>query len=75
MCRNIKRLRRDDPPVTRAEFEEAARNLVRKLSGFREPSAENHDVFEEAVAEITAESHDLLKHLKFKGGVSPCVET
>ncbi len=63
MCRNIKRLRRDDPPVTRSEFEEAARNLVRKLSGFREPSHENHDVFEKAVAEITAESQDLLRRI------------
>jgi hypothetical protein len=75
MCRNIKRLRRDDPPVTRAEFEEAARNLVRKLSGFREPSPKNRDVFEQAVADITAHSIELFERLRFKGGVTPCVET
>jgi hypothetical protein len=75
MCRNIKRLRRADPPVGRAEFEEAARHLVRKLSGYREPAASNREVFEAAVAEITDESRDLLKRLKFKGGVVACVET
>lgn len=75
MCRNIKRLRRESPPVTEAEFEEAARNLVRKLSGFREPSALNREIFERAVAEITAHSHELFTKLKFKGGIDPCVET
>lgn len=75
MCRNIKRLRRESPPITKAEFEEAARNLVRKLSGYREPSAINHDVFERAVADITKQSQDLFRQLKFKGGVEPSVAT
>ena len=75
MCRNIKRLRREDPPVTRAEFEEAALNLVRKLSGHREPSAANRAVFAKAVAEVTEYSIALLANLKVKGGTKPCVET
>lgn len=68
MCRNIKRLRRADPPVTRAEFEEAARNLVRKLSGFREPSSVNQDVFETAVAEVTAQAMELFDNLQVGRG-------
>lgn len=75
MCRNIKRLRRAEPPVSRAEFEEAARNLVRKLSGYREPSAANAEVFERAVAEVTASSIELFERLKMKGGIEPCVAT
>lgn len=75
MCRNIKRLRREAPPVSRAELEEAALNLVRKLRGYREPSAANRDVFERAVQEITDETMTLFKSLRFKGGVTPCVET
>ena len=74
MCRNIKHLRRDDPPVTRGEFEEAALNLVRKLSGHRAPAAPNRAAFDKAVAEITAYSIALLANLQVKGGVKPCVE-
>lgn len=66
MCRNIKRLRRAAPPVTANDIEEAARNLVRKISGFREPSGPNRDVFEQAVAVITAQSGVLLAALPAK---------
>ena len=75
MCRNIKRLRREKPPVTRAEFHEASLNLVRKLSGYRHPSAANKDAFELAVAELTEQSVALLAKLNIKGGVNACVET
>jgi hypothetical protein len=75
MCRNIKRLRRADPVVTNDEIEEAARNLVRKLSGFAKPAPHNADVCDAAVAAITAHSKALLKNLHFPGGVDACVET
>jgi hypothetical protein len=61
--------------VTRAEFHEASLNLVRKLSGYRHPSAANKAAFERAVEELTEQSMKLLANLKIKGGVTACVET
>lgn len=74
MCRNIKRLRRDDPPVTKAEIEEAALNLVRKLSGFRAPSDKNRVAFATAVQEITNHAAELLQNLPAKKR-KKCAET
>ena len=54
MCRSIKTLRRPGETATTGELEAAARQYVRKLSGFREPSARNQEAFEAAVAEIAA---------------------
>ena len=46
----------DPPPAetaaTTGELEAAARQFVRKISGYRTPSARNRDAFEAAVAEI-----------------------
>jgi hypothetical protein len=61
MCRSIKTLRRPGESATTGELEAAARQYVRKISGFREPSARNHDAFEAAIAEITAASDRLLE--------------
>jgi hypothetical protein len=44
-------------------LEGAARQFVRKISGFREPSKANREVFEQAIAEIAASSRHLLDHL------------
>jgi hypothetical protein len=63
MCRSIKTLRRPGESATTGELEAAARQYVRKISGFREPSARNHDAFEAAIAEITAASDRLLETL------------
>lgn len=63
MCRSIKTLRGAEPEATRADFEAAARQYVRKLSGYREPSQVNQKVFEAAVAEIAAASEQLLDGL------------
>lgn len=41
-----------DPPAERADLEAAALQFVRKLSGYREPSQVNRDVFERAVTEV-----------------------
>lgn len=60
MCRSIKTLRRPDEPATEDEIRAAARQYVRKVSGFREPSKKNADAFEVAVDEIAVASRALL---------------
>jgi hypothetical protein len=61
MCRSIKTLRRADEAATTGELEAAARQYVRKISGYRVPSARNADAFEAAIAEIAAASDRLLE--------------
>jgi hypothetical protein len=61
MCRSIKTLRRADTAATTGELEAAARQFVRKISGYRTPSARNSDAFEAAIAEIAASSAQLLE--------------
>ena len=63
MCRSIKVLRRPDEPATTGEIEAAARQFVRKVSGYRTPSARNTAAFEEAILEVAAASRHLLEHL------------
>ena len=41
MCRSIKTLRRPDEPATDDEIYAAAKQYVRKVSGYREPSRKN----------------------------------
>ena len=61
MCRSIKTLRRPGEAATTGELEAAARQYVRKLSGFREPSARNREAFDTAIAEIAAASRRLVE--------------
>jgi hypothetical protein len=61
MCRSIKTLRRADEAATTGELEAAARQYVRKISGYRNPSARNADAFEGAIAEIAAASARLME--------------
>ena len=63
MCRSIKTLRRADEAATTGELEAAARQYVRKISGYRIPSARNADAFEAAIAEIAAASDRLLESI------------
>jgi hypothetical protein len=63
MCRNITELRGLEPPATTAEIEAAARQYVRKVSGFTRPSSANADAFEAAVAEVAATTTRLLHAL------------
>jgi hypothetical protein len=63
MCRNITELRGLEPPASAEEIEAAARQYVRKVSGFTRPSAANAEVFEEAVAEVAATTTRLLHAL------------
>ena len=70
MCRSIQRLRpakgSDEAPATREEIEAAARQFVRKVSGFSKPAAHNQDVFDGAVDEITASTERLLASLQLR---------
>ncbi|WP_394766592.1 DUF2277 domain-containing protein [uncultured Paludibaculum sp.] len=63
MCRSIKVLRNQEPPVTPAEIDAAALQFVRKISGFQKPSKANQEAFERAVREISAASGRLLQSI------------
>jgi hypothetical protein len=67
MCRNITTLRGLEPPPTDAEIEAAARQFVRKISGFSKPATHNAAVFDRAVDEISAASRELLEGLVIRG--------
>lgn len=65
MCRSIKTLREpyvDD--VTDDDVRAAALQYVRKISGFRAPSARNAEAFDEAVAAVTAATRMMLDRLQ-----------
>lgn len=64
MCRNIKPLYNLQPPSSDAEIHDAARQFVRKVSGYRKPSRANEAAFEAAVAEIAATTARLLDSLQ-----------
>ena len=61
MCRSIKTLRRPGEAATTGELEAAARQFVRKVSGFREPSARNQAAFDAAIEEVAAASRRLVE--------------
>ncbi len=63
MCRNIQQLRGADPPATETEIRDAALQFVRKISGYRTPSAANRAVFDDAVDEVAAAVQNLLAGL------------
>lgn len=68
MCRSIQTLR---PPyvenVTADDVRAAARQYVRKVSGFHEPAAHNAEAFQRAIDEITAATTTLLDALVVRG--------
>ena len=63
MCRSIKTLRRPETAATTGEIEAAARQFVRKVSGFRAPSARNAVAFEAAIDDVAATAARLLEEL------------
>lgn len=63
MCRSIKTLRRPEEPATDEEIRAAARQFVRKVSGYREPSKKNTEAFESAVDEVADASRTLLRSI------------
>jgi hypothetical protein len=62
MCRSI-RVLRTQPRATGQDVEAAARQFVRKVSGFAKPSSKNEAAFEKAVAEIAGSVERLLAEL------------
>jgi len=68
MCRSIKQLRGMEPVVTEEDIRSAARQYVRKVSGYRQPSRANEVVFEEAVEQIAAATEQLLQGLVVRSG-------
>jgi hypothetical protein len=61
MCRSIKTLRSGAAIATPEEVEAAALQFVRKISGFRRPTARHEEAFNQAVREITGVSERLLE--------------
>ncbi|WP_371778672.1 DUF2277 domain-containing protein [Streptosporangium subroseum] len=67
MCRSIKTLREPyASDVTDDDMRAAALQYVRKISGFRAPSARNAEAFERAVDAIAAATRTLLDDLELK---------
>ena len=62
MCRSIKTLRVQET-VTDAEIDAAALQFVRKISGYRAPSAVNREAFDSAVEDVAASTRRLLADL------------
>jgi hypothetical protein len=67
MCRSIKTLREPyTSDVTGEDVRAAALQYVRKISGFRSPSARNAEAFERAVDAVAAATQALLDDLELK---------
>lgn len=66
MCRNIQKLRRPDRKPTEEEFQAAALQFVRKISGYRKPSKANQAVFDQAITEIAIASEKLFEELQVR---------
>lgn len=68
MCRSIKTLRNSEQPVTAEEVHAAALQYVRKVSGYRQPSRANREVFDSAVEQVAETTRLLLAGLSAPGG-------
>jgi len=76
MCRSIKVLRRPvEVPATEREVQEAALQYVRKISGYRVPTAKNVDVFNAAVERVAEATRALLSDLPPARTPKPPAET
>jgi len=64
MCRSIQTLYNVQPAASREEARAAALQYVRKISGYRKPSAANEAAFERAVDEIADVTWQLLGRLE-----------
>ena len=63
MCRSIHRLRDGRSIDDEHAMTEAARQYVRKVSGFSKPAAHNQQVFDRAVEEIAGSTQKLMDEL------------
>lgn len=73
MCRSIQQLRGAEPPATDDEIRDAAVQYVRKVSGYRTPSAANRASFDAAVDRIAGATRELLDGLVAGPGAKPVV--
>lgn len=71
MCRSIKTLRRSETATTTGEIEAAARQYVRKVSGYRAPSVRNAAAFDAAIEEVAAASRRLLEAMAVDVEIGP----
>jgi hypothetical protein len=69
MCRSIKVLRDGATPAPDEEIEAAARQFIRKVSGFARPAPHNQAAFERAVADVASATERLLAELEVRGAV------
>ena len=74
MCRSIKRLREGAEIADDAEVREAARQFVRKVSGFGKPAPHNQAVFDAAIDEMAAATTRLLGALNVRGARVPVAD-
>jgi hypothetical protein len=63
MCRNIKQLRSSQDPPSEEAIEAAARQYIRKISGYRKPSHANQAAFEQAITQVAIATRTLLDNL------------
>ena len=63
MCRNIRTLFNFAPAATDDEVHAAALQYVRKVSGYRQPSKANGEVFAEVVAVVAQATRRLVDEL------------
>jgi len=63
MCRSIKTLREGAVLATADDVRAAALQFVRKVSGYRQPSAANREAFERAVDGVALAAAQLLNDL------------
>lgn len=66
MCRNIRKLRMNDRQPSDDELTAAALQFVRKVSGYRQPSRANQEVFEIAVQEIAEATRKLFEKMTIR---------
>jgi hypothetical protein len=71
VCRSIQQLRGADPSATDEEVRDAALQYVRKISGYRVPSAANREAFGVAVDDVAAATRRLLDGLVVTAGSRP----
>jgi len=64
MCRNIKTLYNIEPTVTETEVHASALQFIRKISGYRQPSKVNQEVFEQTVRDVALITQRLLDSLE-----------
>jgi hypothetical protein len=67
MCRSIHRLRDGKTIYDSEAMDEAARQYVRKVSGFSKPADHNQAAFDRAVSEISSATARLMESLVVRG--------